>query len=200
MPTAPQEGLRPGFPFLEQGELIRRERSFYTDPWLDPTEIPIHPLVYNSPLVFTPEFAREVMQALPEAILKDDVVLSRRFGHDPVLTAAERGINWKGKVFSLDRIRIFVQPDLFWVELLNHANAANVRLDKRLPLSPHLFSSLDHPMPMSKQMIYRPDQREPYMISWYRNNIANVGLVASLAFRNVAILVNNLGLQKVGAV
>ncbi len=201
MARAAQEGLRPGIPLLEQGELIKRERSFYTDPWLDPTEIPVHPLVYNSPFIFTPEFARKVMEALPEAILKDDITLSRKFGHDPVLTAVEGGISWKGKVFSLERIRISVQPDLFWVELLNHANAANIRLDKRDGIqSLHFFSGSDCFMPMRKQMIYRPDKREPYMITWNRNNITNVGLVASLAFRNVAILVNNLGLQRVGPV
>ena len=202
MPTAAQEGLRPGLQFLEQGELIRLERAPFTSPWLGPTEIPIHPiLMFGRPVIFTPEFAEEVLDALPKAILEDDAVLGERFGGKGALKLRDSGIEFKGRVVDLrSRIRMSVNPDLFLVDVVPEVNGAHIRLDKRGRISPGLFSGSHHPMPIEKQIQYRPIKGSPYMIGWLRNNTANVGLVESLALRNIAILVNNLGLQKVGAV
>lgn len=202
MPRAAQEGLRPGIPLLEQSELVKKELTGYSNPWLNPDQIPIHPtLVNESQVIFTPEFAAEVMDRLSDAVIKDDGVLGERFGGKGALALIDGGILYKGSRTDLrQRIRIHTNPGLFWVEVTPNVNAANVRIDRRRGIHPTLLSGSHYPMPLEKQMEYRLDQDQPYMYTWTRNNIADLGLVESLASRNVAILVNNLGLQKVGAV
>jgi len=200
MPNNP-EHLFPGVPLLDRADLIRKELSPFGDPWLDPTQIPIHPAVLDSDFLFTAEFGVKVMESLQEAIIEDDRVLTERFGGERALALNDRGIIFNGEVVELGKlIGISVQPNLFWVDITNHANAANVRIDIRNGKVPNLFSNPNHPMPLVKQIAYREDVEEPYMYTWLRNNIANLDLVGSLALRNVAIQVNNLGLQRIGAV
>ncbi len=199
MPRNPEQ-LLPGIPLLERADLLKKVPSPFSPPWLEPTEIPIHPAVMDSDFLFTPEFAKTVMESLPEAILEDERVMGEVFGKGP-FAALYRDESYRENIANVaNKIRISVESNLFWVDVINHPNAANIRIDARNGKQASLFSNPNHPMPMVKQLAYRKNVEEPYMYTWLRNNTANVSLVEALGLRNVAIQVNNLGLQRVGQV
>lgn len=67
---APQERISSGIPLLEYGDLVAVRRTILS-PILSPSMVPIHPLVYESPRVYTPEFGQRVWASVPESIRQD---------------------------------------------------------------------------------------------------------------------------------
>ncbi len=211
MPRATQEGLRPGLPLLTHAELIDLPRMLNgNSPLLGPTEIPIHPAAYKSPLVFTPDFGAQVADSLPEFIAEDlkaiEAIDERKLTG---IRVQDRVLKFRGVELPLSFFHFDVEPELFWVELSHQANGANIRIDKRNDYRGDLFQPaasmpsdprFRYPMDMEKQKKYWIDKDDPEMITWLRNNIATRGILVNLVFRNAAIAFNNLGLQKVGAV
>ncbi|OGH11284.1 MAG: hypothetical protein A3B38_00455 [Candidatus Levybacteria bacterium RIFCSPLOWO2_01_FULL_36_13] len=187
------ERIKGDIPALEYADLINPTSRY--EPLLYPSSIPIHPQVYNAEKTYTDAFADEVYDALLGSIRKDDAIIRNMLKRDTELTIENDTLTWKGKPFSLESFYFDIDPNMFAVDIVGSANAQNIRIDKRDPSMLHSHPGLT--IPMEKQIQYRSDPDEPYMLRWHTHNLANLAYPEELVFRNIAILVNNLGLRKI---
>lgn len=211
MPRAPQEGLRSGLPLLEYGELIDlgRLRKFGLNPILDPHEIPVHPAVFKSSDVYTPEFANQVWASIPDSIRTDVTAIEAKVGIPVPVRVSSWGVSETtermGRKERQTYLGFGIEADpgekSIWVEPLRDANAVNLALSKshyRFTIKP-IFNRAS--IPQAKVDLYilpETDKSEAGIITWYSHNIGMAGLPLLLIMRNFAIMFNNLGLEKLG--
>lgn len=213
MPKAVQEGLRPGIPLLEYGELVDldRSRKYGLSPILDPREIPVHPKVFGSPNVYTQEFAQQVWISVPDSVKRDIAVIEGKTGVPVPVEVTNVSISETQGDPTFREVErfgeFFVQANpkerSVWVEPEFTATAINLGLDKE-----HFYKTGVHllkkgPIPIEKQRLYlTPPAKntERGIITWYSHNVGMARLPLLLILRNYAIQFNNLGLQRLGVV
>lgn len=214
MPIAPQEELRPGLPLLEYGELLdlNRARIYGLSPILYPREIPVHPAVYESPESYTSEFARQVWASVPDSIRADIATIEKKIDHKLRIEVTDQGVHTTGEESSLDLGELFekfiikANPSRrsIWVQPHLSAEAIDLGLDVSRPdLRMISMPFENHPMSTKKRKLYEIDPEkyeEEGMITWTAHNASMASFSLLLILRNYAIMHNNLGLQRVGAI
>ncbi len=209
MARAAQEGLRPGIPLLEHGDLIdARLKEFGIQ---DPGQIPVHPMVYRSPASYTQEFSNEVWASIPGSIRADLTVIEAKIGAKLPVSIDDSGIRWLGRDYlnegDVEFDQFIIEADSsgsIWV-IDDESIAINIGLDISRPDMqlidvPHPM----HPMPKDKLRKYMVNPKKfdnaRGIITWATHNLALGSTGDLLVFRNYAIMHNNLGLQRVGPV
>lgn len=210
MPRAAQEGIRPGLPLLEYRDLIDARFKNTDLGILPPGQIPIHPKVYRSLELYTLEFADFVIAKVPESIRGDLAVIEAVVGKLPV-SVDDTGIRWLGRDYINEHD---VEFDSFWAETNSSGNvwlidddsvAINMGIDiQRADMQLIDLPYPSHPMSrgkLKKYMVKPKDFDEARgIITWHTHNLS-IGATGDLLFlRSFAIMWNNLGLQRIGAV
>ena len=211
MPSAPQEQLRPGLPLLEYGELVDldRMRKYGLSPILDPHEIPVHPVVFKSPSVYTPEFANRVWLSVPDSIRADIAAIEEGVGPPVPVRISDLGVYEITQRLGRPIQQLFLdfaiaadpEKKSIWVEPLRSADAINLGLSgshHRLS-DDRVFNRASIPQAkLASYVLPETDESEGGIITWYAHNIGMAELPLLLIMRNFAIQFNNLGLQQVG--
>lgn len=207
MPRAAQEGLRPGISLLTHAELIRPDLREY----LAPKEIPIHPLVYESDFAFTAGFVEQVLASVPASVAADLLEIERLTGERLPVVVTDQEIEVAEGLWIGDKPMGDIQDDHFvdpTTKYLWVGSDPNIVLHSDVVLhisEPHRT----HPMSKNKLRRYYVDSEKfrgshefglEGIISWGQHNFSLGSEGLQLALRNFAIMFNNLGLQRVGAV
>lgn len=190
-------------PPLEYGELLRINS---VSPILKPNEIPVHPMVYESSLVYTSQFAQRVAAAVPDSIKEDMAVIKRVLGHDLKLEVDQEGIQTAGGRVSAFK-HLFASFDIMASpgrKTLDVAyGSANIAVGSApegcAPYRIQPFSFDPHPMSAERLKIYGfdPEVSDSFLHVWYIHNLSTFGDPGLMYFRNFAIMFNNLGLQEI---
>jgi len=213
MPRASQEGPRPGLSLLEYGELVDLDRAkkYSLSPILNPREIPVHPRVFESPQVYTQEFADHVWASVPDSIRADISVIQDKIRNAlPVYVTDDGVMSRRGphldmpEIFNAFSVQANPKQRSVWVEPLMSAEAINLglgpehhyRSDPRSPRVRSLFLAWK----LKAYTAPETDDAEEGLINWHSHNVGMASLPLLLILRNFAIKFNNLGLQRVGAV
>lgn len=179
---------------LLHSELIAPGRK-YGDRILLPGEIPLHPAVFNSDLVYTLEFVKQVYYAIPESVEKDVFEIEKALGTKTGIKVTE-GISIADALDGLAFNMLDHRPNPLrkCVDIIY--GQANIAMDVEDKAVRHLFDQ--HPMGRLKQESYAfsNDGGRLEHLVWYVHNIHDGRLPMDLYFRNFAILFNNLGLEQ----
>jgi hypothetical protein len=182
-------------PRLEYTDLVAPNRTH--DVLLDPREIPLHPLVYNSEL-YKPSFVTRVHQAVPKAVLADISVIERILGINIDIPVTDQQIG-PGIVSAvvLDEIRFGYSRGGKAIDLSFKGTSMGVGTLEGI--RPFTFSPNEtHPLPSEKIQAYSclTDGPFSYLHGWSTNNYQNKSLPFWLYARSFAVLFNNLGLDE----
>lgn len=209
MPRAAQETLRSGVPLLEYKEFFDLNRKQYgLDPILGADQIPVHPKVFEAQELYTPEFADEVWESVPESIKADAKALESVTGVPVPVKVSDSDICWVNREGQDRDITLFSS---FGIEANTNQRQVWLRpsgdyIDLGLDSRNHLIRSrrlYTGPLSKSKFKIYalpETENSEGGLITWYTHNRKLIKFPTQLIFRNFAIQFNNLGLQKLGLV
>lgn len=180
---------------LLYGELINPQGYVQI---LGPNEIPVHPSVYASPLVYTPQFVKTVVAAVPDSIKRDIETIDRVIHSNYNFEIDEEGLNEGSshKILFTD-FTATCNPQRRQVEV-EYVSSNIAGGSPPGGYKPYRFSPRPHPIPMDKLIAYGfdPDDDESTIYTWYTHNILSFGNRVFMYFRNFAIMFNNLGLQE----
>ncbi len=203
---------------LSYAELVAPERTH--ERILCPGEIPIHPKVYNSPLVYTPEFIMEVRAQMPDALRKDISEIKRILQEPLGFTITNEGIldvNPKRKFheepqkFNDIKFEVDQSKKTLWGGIYASTIGILSSRDSEFSISqkpPIGWPSFSHPLPKEKaeQYCFRHErssfgQDQGYYVchTWYNHNLHDQGKLLFHYLRTFAIVFNNLGLAKLEA-
>lgn len=193
-------------PLLSYADLIR-PKDFV--PILEPNEIPVHPDVYKSPLVYTNEFVLEVAETVPDSIRKDvatmqalginlnvevtegeGLVSTYRNGHISFTAFKDFIISIVSGETGLPEVQVEYVP----------GNATNIALIREGYCKRVFYPDPEYPMPEKKLKAYGhvSGDYDTTLPTWYIHNLSFAGLGGLLYLRNFAIMFNNIGLKKLG--
>lgn len=213
--VAPQERPGAGIPLLEYGDLVAGQRRLLS-PILGPHMIPVHPLVYESSHVYTPEFGQRVWESVPESIRQDIAAIESIVkGKVPVEVTDEAvrltwfgdrldGVTLPGDVERFEDFVVAATPSVKRMEVRQRFSADGLNIWIMASDNRYLYTMpiVEHPMSKEKARQYEIDDPEKYqdegLIVWHAHNNGNAELPLELIFRNFAIMFNNLGLQELG--
>jgi len=182
---------------LTHEELIAPTRRFKRI--LLPDEIPLHPFIFKSDLVYSREFLDEVRRALPVSVSEDVTQIEKMLGKSPEIQVTETGVANK-----LPHALEYAFSDFSFHAKNNRQvdvayGSANIGMDAQE--NRRIFREVEdlenHPMSLEKLKNYGiQDDDKIKNIFWYVHNVHGYGMPAELIFRNFAILFNNLGLAR----
>lgn len=195
---------------LTHSDLVTTKR--FSGPFIEPKEIPVHPLVYDCPAVYTHDFVDRVRTTIPNSI-KDDIEAIRgkigdeiwdRLVGDKPLPLVQNSTPDRDIMF-LGRFSFEVNPQRqVWINA--PGEAVNLALDRTRPDIRIIFLPFDYPTPKRKLKRYTVnpekypnDYDNKGIIGWYAHNFSMASLSTKLYLRNFAIQFNNLGLQEVAS-
>lgn len=188
-------------PFLSYEDFITPNRPAVI---VEPNEIPVHPDVYFSPLVYTREFVAKVAGSVPDSIRQDIAEIERILRVRLGMEVSEEGIIKANQKTSFGDFTIDISPGetgLPEVEVnYGQGNATNIALVREGYCQRVFSPDIDHPMSKEKFKAYgiSSGDFDTKLPTWYIHNLSFAGLGGLLYFRNFVIMFNNLGLKKVG--
>lgn len=181
-------------------ELIapNRRKDSHRPQTLTPIEIPIHPLVYDSPDCYTQEFLDRIRGRLVDSVREDDIIIREVLGVDTKLDIGDESIRFGCREIPYSSVRYIFDPEKREIGAYIATTSASIRrhAETKLFLSP--FNP--HPMSLERLKEYAydsSDPEKPKVHTWGIHNINEQGIGAVLLLRNFAILFNNLGLELV---
>ncbi len=182
---------------LAYRELISPNRR-YGPRVLQPREIPIHPLVYDNPAFFTPEFLERIRGRIVESMREDDKSIKEVLGIDTGLVIGDSSITHGSREVSYNIIGFDVDPSK--KEIGAELGATNAAIVRHLPRELIVNESDLHPMFPQRLIEYAFDLSDPQYSkthAWYQHNVDDQGWGVFHFLRNFAITFNNLGLELV---
>lgn len=200
MATSPEK-LSSGIPLLEYGDLVSLNRiQLGLSPILEPKRIPVHPLIFKSPQLYTTEFAQKAFALVPESIRQDIMAIEDKVGEKIPVVLTSEGVYQTGEYkheqfFNEFSVQANRSGEAVGIEPRISADAINTWINRLQPV-------FDFPLiPKALERAYEVDEDEfkhEGVIVWRAHNIGNASLPLMLVLRNFAIMFNNLGLQELG--
>ncbi|MFT4304356.1 MAG: hypothetical protein ACMXYG_07350 [Candidatus Woesearchaeota archaeon] len=177
---------------------------------LRPDHIPIHPKVYDSGFVYTPEFMNQVRTLVPDSLRLDISTIEEMLEEDLEIEVEETHMIQKKRPFkdrtkyridSLDyqQIRFLAEPDRRFLCVQKVASLSLNPNGTPTKVPVNFYNQYEDLLSKEKLKEYSfifPSQNKEFVHTWFIHSYNYGGIMMDLYLRNFAIAFNNLGLDK----
>ena len=170
-------------------------------PILYPSQIPIHPLVYDSALRLDSDFIDEVRAGVPDMLRRDISTIERMLSTNLGLQVTDTGIidDNDQREMPFTKIHHYIQPGINQFSL--DLGSVSIGL---LPSTPRQFEiypeGAPHPLPqeVARQYAFLIEENTMCLHTWFTHNMNHQGPGVFHYLRAFAMEFNNKGLRRLG--